>query len=338
MQYNCCDNIDILCDNIEILPVNSYSILHRHSRPYKFLNLLNILKMKRVLKIIGYVLGAILLLLLLGSWYFSSKFNGEFKKVIAFEPQAISIPDDSASIERGRILSVDCRSCHGVDLGGKVFFDDPTIGVLPSSNLTRAKGSETENYTNIDFVRAVRHGLNKDGHKLMVMPCNSYSYMSDQDLGCLIAFINTLPPVNNTFEKRKFNFTAQVMAGAGLFGDLFHYDIIDHAKAQNVPSVAINNTPEYGSYLIHIHGCNDCHKKNLKGGKAPDPVSPPVPDISNSGAVGRWTLEQFASVFRTGTTPEGKALNSEFMPFAGLGAHSDEEIEAVYNFIKSLRD
>lgn len=294
--------------------------------------------MKRVLKIIAYVLGALILIVLLASWYFSSKFNSEFNKVVIFEPNPVDIPIDSVSIERGRILSVDCRSCHGVDLAGKVFFDDPNIGVLPSSNLTRAKGSETETYTNQDFVRAIRHGLNKSGNKLMIMPCKSISHLSDKDLGSLIAFINTLPKVEKTFEKRKFTYMAQVMAGAGLFGDMFHYDLIDHENTKNIPSVAIGPTVEYGSYLVNIHGCNDCHKKDLKGGKSPDPVSPLVPDISLTGNFGKWTLEQFTNVFRTGTTPEGKALQSEFMPFAGLGAHSDEEIEAVYKYIKSLKN
>lgn len=294
--------------------------------------------MKRALKIIAYVLVALILIVLLALWYFSSKFNSEFEKVIAFEPQEIIIPTDSASIERGRVLSVDCRSCHGVDLAGKVFFDDPGIGVLPSSNLTRAKGSETETYTNQDFVRAIRHGLNNSGNKLMVMPCKSFSHLSDKDLGSLIAFINILPKVERSFKKRKFTFMAQVMAGVGLFGDLFHYDLIDHGNTKNIPSVAIGPTVEYGSYLVHIKGCNDCHKKDLKGGKSPDPVSPPVPDISSTGNFGNWSLEQFISVFRTGTTPEGKALQSEFMPFAGLGAHSDEEIEAVYKYIKSLKN
>ena len=292
--------------------------------------------MKKVLKWTAYILGSLILIVLLASLFFSSKFNKEFEKVIALEPQPVAIPTDSVSIERGRILSVDCRSCHGVDLGGNVFFDDPSIGVLPASNLTRSEGSETQEYTDLDFVRAIRHGLNKSGNKLMVMPSASLSHMSDQDLGCLIAFIKSLPKVERTFEKRKFTYLSQAMAGAGLFGDLYHYDIIDHENAKNIPAPTVGNSVEYGSYLIKIKGCSECHQKDLKGGNSPDPVSPPVPDISNSGSVGKWTLEQFTSVFRTGTTPEGKVLDGKFMPFAGLSAHSDEEIEAVYNYIKSL--
>ena len=292
--------------------------------------------MKRILKKVAYVLATLVIIILLTSFYFSSKINREFEKVFTLDPQEIRIPEDSASIERGRILSVSCRTCHGVDLAGKVFFNDPGIGVLPSANLTKAKGSETENYTNKDFIRAIRHGLNKNGNKLMIMPSLSYSNMSDEDLGCLIGFLNTLPKTERTFEKRKFTYLAQVMAGSGLFGDMFHYDLIDHEKVKSIPSVAIGPSVEYGSYLIRINGCDECHKKDLKGGEAPDPVSPLVPDISSTGNFGNWSLEQFIGVFRSGTTPEGKILDGQFMPFAALGSYSDEEIEAVYNYIKSL--
>ncbi|HQW26681.1 MAG TPA: hypothetical protein PLV75_12000, partial [Saprospiraceae bacterium] len=129
--------------------------------------------MKRILKWIGIIVLSLVLVLLLVSWVLSRSFLKEFDKVYKVDVASINIPSDSASLERGRQLSVSCRNCHDVDLAGKVFFDDPTIGVLPSSNLTRAEGSETEGYTDLDFIRALRHGLNKKGNALMVMPSDS---------------------------------------------------------------------------------------------------------------------------------------------------------------------
>lgn len=156
-----------------------------------------------------------MLLVLLASWFLANKFNCQFDKVVKIDPAPVTIPSDSASIARGAMLAVGCQNCHDRDLAGKVFFDDPDIGVLPSSNLTRAAGSETEGYTDVDFVRAIRHGVGKKGNMLMIMPANSYSHMSDQDLGCLIAYIKSLPPVERTFDKRYFTYMSQVMAGAG---------------------------------------------------------------------------------------------------------------------------
>lgn len=292
--------------------------------------------MKKVLKWIGIVLGGLILIALLASWIFSRKFLNEFNKTYTVDVAPVAIPSDSASLERGRALSVSCRSCHDNDLAGKVFFDDPTIGTLPSSNLTRAKGSETEGYTTEDFVRALRHGLNKNGNPLMVMPSESYTHLSDQDLGSLIAYLESLPPIERNFAPRQFNYTARVMAGAGLFGNLFAYNVIDHEKARNITAPPISPSLEYGAYVKKIGGCNICHGENFGGGVSPDPVSPPVPDITKSGNVGKWTAAQFIQTFRTGVTPEGKTLDGKFMPFAGIGALSDPEIEALYNYILSL--
>jgi mono/diheme cytochrome c family protein len=292
--------------------------------------------MKKILKWTGIVLFALVLVILASSWLLSRSFNSQFNKVYELTPAPVSIPTDSASIARGMALSGGCQTCHAKDLAGEVFFDDPKIGSLPSSNLTRAAGSETESYTDEDFVRAIRHGLNKQGNPLMIMPSDSYAHLSDEDLGSLIAYIKSLQPIERTFAGRKFTYMAQVMAGAGLFGEMFPYNKIDHDKAKNVTAPPVSNSLDYGKYVVNWDGCTNCHGANLGGGKSPDPVSPPVPDISKSGPSSEWTLEGFTNFFRTGTTPHGKVVDSKFMPYLGLGALTDVEIEAVYNYIHSL--
>ncbi|HMQ89421.1 MAG TPA: cytochrome c [Flavilitoribacter sp.] len=292
--------------------------------------------MRKLLKWTGIILGGLLLVALFSSWILSRKFLKESEKTYQVAVTPVTIPSDSASLERGRVLSVGCRDCHDTNLAGKVFFDDPAIGVLPSSNLTRAKGSETEGYAPGDYVRALRHGLNRAGHPLMIMPSESYTHLSDQDLGSLVAFLMTLKPVERTFPKRKFTYMAQVMAGAGLFGDLYPYHVIDHDKARNITAPPIGPTEEYGAYIFSIGGCKTCHGEHLGGGPSPDPASPVVPNVSVSGNPGKWTAAQFVQVFRTGTTPEGKQLDGKFMPFPGIGALQDAEIEALYHYIRSL--
>ncbi len=292
--------------------------------------------MRKFLKWTGIILLLLVVIVLTTSWVLSRKFNEEFLQIYELTPDPVTIPTDSASIERGRTLTVGCRNCHDVDLAGKVFFDDPKIGVLPSSNLTRAKGSETEGYTDEDFVRALRHGLNKRGNPLMIMPSEAYTHFSDEDLGCIIALIKSLPPVERSFPQRQFTYMSQVLAGAGMFGNMFPYKVIDHEKAKNIKAPPIGNSVEYGEYVVKFEGCKTCHGPDLGGGKSPDPVSPPVPDISIGSNVGKWTLEQFINTFRTGKTPEGKVLQGQFMPFAGIGALSDVEIEALYKYIHSL--
>jgi mono/diheme cytochrome c family protein len=292
--------------------------------------------MKKFLKWTGIVLLGLVLIVALPAFFFKSKFSNEFEKVYSLQPAPVSIPTDSASIARGQVLAISCAGCHGADLGGEVFFDDPKIGSVPSSNLTRAAGSETEGYTDEDFVRAIRHGLNKNGNQLMVMPCEAYTHYSDADLGSVVAYLKTLPPVDRKFKKRQFTFMAQVIAGAGLFGNLFSYKVIDHEKAKNLNSPPIGNSREYGEYLSRIGGCKTCHGANFGGGKSPDPVSPPVPDISGSGKSHAWSLAEFTTFFRNGKTPDGRLLNKKFMPWDGLSLLSDAEIEGLFKYIQSL--
>ena len=298
--------------------------------------ILIITTMKKILRILGLALLSIFLIVAIAATYFTYRFNSQAKVRVELTPANVEIPIDSISVERGRVLSVGCRSCHGNNLEGKYFFDDPTIGKLASSNLTKAKGSPTEHYTDVDWVRAIRHGLGKDGRMLFVMPSESMCHLSDKDLGSLIAFIKTLPPVEGKFDEPSLTTFSKVMAGAGQFGELYPYKVIDHEKAQNIPHPAEVNSLEHGYYMVQSHGCVSCHKTDFGGGKSPDPVSPPAANISSSGNPGKWTKGQFIETLRNGKTPEGKVLDPQFMPFAGIAVFSDEEIGSIYDYIMSL--
>ncbi len=295
--------------------------------------------MKKVIKWIGISLLGIVILLTITAFVLSARFQSLAKQTYSITPAEIPIPSDSTSLMRGRLLSLECCSCHGYDYAGKDFFNDPTIGYMSSPNLTKAKGSATEHFTNANWVRAIRHGVGHKGNALMVMPSESFCYLSDNDLGSLIAYLNTLEPIEKPQPESKFTFMANIMAGAGMFGPLdsmYPAQYIDHKAVEHVTAPPIGSTLEYGQYMVKFMGCQTCHGKDLNGGKHPDPLAPPVPSISNKGNFGNWSLEQFKSVFRTGRTPEGKTMNPEFMPFAPIGAHSDVELEALYKYIKSM--
>lgn len=292
--------------------------------------------MKKALKWIGIILLGILLIGAIAAFYLKSKFENLDKRNFSYSPKIIQIPSDSASLARGKLLSVGCRECHGSDLGGKDFFNDPAIGFMSSPNLTPGKGSATEKYTDIDWLNALRHGINPRGKPLMVMPSEAIGLLNDIDLGALIAYLKSAPPVDKPKGPTHFTFMASVMAGAGLFGNLYPHDIIDHQAVENIKIIPISNSTAYGEYFTKFHGCATCHGKNFNGGASPDPVSPPSPNITTKGNFGKWSLDQFKQTLRTGTTPEGKILDPKFMPWAGIGVHSDIEIEALYNYLKSI--
>lgn len=292
--------------------------------------------MKKVLKWIGIILLGILLIGTLVAFYLKSKFENLDKRSFSYNPKMIEIPSDSASFARGKLLSVGCRECHGPDLGGKDFFNDPAFGYMSSPNLTPGKGSATEKYTDKDWLNALRHGINPAGKPLMIMPSESIGLLNDIDLGALIAYLKSAPPVDKPRGPTHFTFMASVMAGSGLFGNLYPHDIIEHNAMEKIETIPVSALPVYGEYLTKFHGCKTCHGKNLNGGLHPDPVFPPVPNITTQGNFGKWTLEQFKQTLRTGTTPEGKIMDSKSMPWAGIGVHTDTELEALYNYLKSI--
>ncbi|MEO0604248.1 MAG: hypothetical protein AAF211_22625, partial [Myxococcota bacterium] len=71
------------------------------------------------------------------------------------EPAAISA-------ERGEHLVnhvLDCRGCHGSDLGGQVLLDHGLVGRFISPNLTPGRGGRDRDVEVRDWDLALRHGL-----------------------------------------------------------------------------------------------------------------------------------------------------------------------------------
>ena len=104
----------------------------------------------------------------------------------------VAIPRDAASIAEGarvaRIAS--CRDCHAANGQGKVLFEDPMLGRIASPPLARVAATMTD----AELVRAIRHGIKKDGSSLFIMPTHALGNLSDQDVGRVVAWIRTLKP------------------------------------------------------------------------------------------------------------------------------------------------
>ena len=137
----------------------------------------------------------------------SRKVNRTYDEAIA----SVSVPTDAASIERGRhyLEAVGaCQVCHDQNLAGPEVAnckDNPCTGfsgdsffekVMPK-NLTSGRGGIGGAFTDEDYVRAIRHGIGKDGEALVIMPAEEYYKISDDDLGAMIAYLKTLPHVDN---------------------------------------------------------------------------------------------------------------------------------------------
>ncbi|MCE7985874.1 MAG: cytochrome c [Caldilinea sp. CFX5] len=284
--------------------------------------------MKRILKWIGLGSGGLVVLLLLVafglSWRASSRLNRRYD----ITPKAVVIPTDAAAIAEGeRLTAIYCADCHGDDLGGADFFNDPALAVVDAPNLTGGQGGVGAQMTDADWVRAIRHGVGPDGRPLFIMPSRNYYFFSDEDLGQIIAYLKNAPPVDRPTKTRSTTFLGRVLLSAGVFGDLIDAENIDHT-AQRPVAPPLDVTVAYGNYLADTFGCRTCHGPDLAGGKDPDPDAPPGSNLTPGGNLGQWGEQTFLTTIRT--------RQSNWMAFTALNHMTDAELQAIWRYLQSL--
>ncbi len=226
-----------------------------------------------------------------------------------------------------------CVSCHGEDLAGAKVTDDPAMGRIYGPNLTTGSGSRVIGYSNSDWVRAVRHGVARDGHPLLIMPSKDYVELSDEDLGNLLGYIQSVAAVDRPSEPVAPGPVSRALLTLGKLR--LSADVIDHTirpAATIMPAL----TPEYGRYLAST--CTGCHNPHLSGGKITEgpPDWPAAANLTRGTgtAVAGWSEANFIQALRAGTEPSGRAL-SPVMP-RELGKMNDLELKALWSYIQTL--
>jgi mono/diheme cytochrome c family protein len=290
--------------------------------------------MKKVFKWIGIVVGGLagLLVLALAGLYLSAEFR--FNKTYDITPEPVTIPADAASLEIGKHWAeIHCQTCHGEDLGGGPFFDDPSLGYADAPNLTSGKGGIGATYTDADWVRALRHGINHDDTSVFIMPSNDFYYLSDADLGGIIAYVKSVPPVDRETRPRSLAPFAKVLYSLGAFGNLLYAETIQHDVRPPAPPVGV--TVDYGEYLANANGCPSCHGPQLNGAQPSEPGAPFAPNLTPGGELVGWSEADFFKALRQGVTPGGRQLGDS-MPWKGLGKMTDDELKAVWLYLQSL--
>lgn len=291
--------------------------------------------MKVFFKWLGIVLGSLLALLVIILGMFYVKGNATLSRSYTIVPGNIAIPTDVASLQRGKhFVQAICADCHGDDLSGKVMLDAP-FAKLYSANLTSGKGGAAAEFKDADWIRALRDGVDNEGRGLVIMPAQLFWNFSDQDLGDVIAYVKSVPPVDNEHPDPQINALGKVMIGAGLFGPgIVSANVVAHD--QRPPSVPIGVTAPYGEYLVSVTGCHDCHGAQLAGGKSTKPGALDAPNLTPGGELSAWKLEDFIHAIRTGLTPTGHALNPDEMPWKHITNYSDDELKAIFLYLQSL--
>ena len=292
--------------------------------------------MKRVFRTIGLVLGSLLGIVLLAGVVLYMIGNARLNKVYDFPASNITLPDDAASIEYGKHrVEILCQGCHGEDLSGEEnWFSAGPLGTIDSANLTAGEGGVGREFTTEDFVRAVRHGIGRDGKPIFMTAVPSTAHLSDEDLGAIIAYLKTVPPVDHQLQGERFTPLAKILLAAGLL-DKLPVEAVSHEVNVTAPERAA--TAEYGEYIVNTNDCRICHGPELNGGPFPDPTITKIsPNLTPGGEPGFWSEEDFIHVIRTGVTPSGHPLDPEFMPWPSYSKFYDEELQAIWLYLQSL--
>jgi len=235
---------------------------------------------------------------------------------------SVAIPADPASVEEGRRLAFirGCTGCHKRDLSGQVFFDEPMLARVIATNLS----TRIPHYSDEELVRMIRHGVAPDGRGTPAMPSSMFYHLSDHDVGAIVAFLRTMPPVENELPTT----TIRLMGRFGLVVGQYHMqaDLIDH-EADRIPPATEDGTPN-GRYLAYT-ACTECHGQELEGGEFSQ--APPL------AIVKAYSLDEFTQLMQAGVPRDGRDL--EMMGPVAVNRFSnftDEEIEALHGYLQSL--
>jgi mono/diheme cytochrome c family protein len=163
-------------------------------------------------------------------------------------------------VERGAYLAraADCEACHttqgGKPYAGGLGFKLP-FGTVYSTNITPDKDTGIGNYSDQDFLNAVHRGIREDGARLYpAMPFASYSYMTDEDVLAIKAYLFSLSPVHAEDPENTLKFPFNQRWAMGLWSAVFNRD------TRFEPDTS--KTPEWnrGAYLAEaLAHCGECH-------------------------------------------------------------------------------
>jgi mono/diheme cytochrome c family protein len=244
------------------------------------------------------------------------------------------------AVERGRHLLQSryaCAECHGRNFAGGTMIDAPVMGRILGPNLTRGRGSRTASYRPADWDRIVRHGVLPDGRPA-AMPSEDFQLMSDQELSDIVAYIQSVPPVDNEVAAPVWGPIGKMLIATGrlpLAADRMASHGVPHPVS---PPAADATSVEFGR---HIAGaCMGCHRENYAGGPilGGDPSWPSARNLTtHAEGLSGWTYAQFETAMREGRRPDGTPLKAPMTLITPYAKNVTEvEMRALWTFLQGL--
>lgn len=253
---------------------------------------------------------------------------------------------DADAVSRGKYLAAagDCIACHtaakGKAFAGGLALNTP-FGKIVASNITPDKEYGIGNWTDAQFVRAVKAGVAPHAKLLYpAMPYNLYAKVSDKDILDILAYLKTVPAVHEPIAANQLPFPFNIRLL--MFG--WNLLFFDRTPFQPDPKQSVEWNR--GAYLVDGLGhCTACHSaKNALGGdsnylEGGDLEGWHAPEISGNGylGLGKWSVADITTYLHTGGNRIGVAAG----PMAeavtnSLQFMSDADLKAMAVYLKSV--
>lgn len=216
--------------------------------------------MKRLL----FVLVVLLVLLIGGALAYALR-HPEIAPVDRPDPLSF----DTDLIERGEMLAGigNCRVCHtrvgGQRLAGGLALPTP-FGVIHSTNITPDVETGIGAWSEEAFIRAMRHGVDREGNHLYpAFPYDYFTRTTDDDLGAIYAYLMSQEPVTAEAMENGLAFPFDqrlLLAGwKALFLDTY----------RRPPDPERDEEWNRGAYLVEgLAHCGACHSRRNRFGAA----------------------------------------------------------------------
>ncbi len=210
-----------------------------------------------------------------------------------------------------------CLACHTAEAKGSTEFAGGNalktpFGTFYGPNITPDPKAGIGNWSEEDFIRAMRHGRRPDGANYYpAFPYPSYTKIADNDLKDLFAYLRSLPPSAQPSKPHELHLPFRFRFLLWFWKFLFFTPGPMMADAKQTP--VINR----GAYLVQALGhCGECHtprnflggskgSRFLAGGKGPDGKG--IPNITPT-KLKKWSDKDLTDFLTTGVTPDGDVV------------------------------
>lgn len=310
----------------------------------------------KIIKIIAFIIGGIVILALFGVTYIKSTMPN------VGEAPDIKVEATPELLARGEYLANSvtvCMDCHSkrdwskfsgpltpgtFGQGGELFNQDFGFpGAFTSKNITPAGIGD---WTDGELYRLITTGVTKDGSPIFpLMPYKRYGQMADEDIYAIIAYIRSLEPIENEVPESVADFPMSVIL----------HTIPGPGAPQARPDTS--DVLAYGAYMTNAAACGDCHTPQDKGA--------PIAGLEFAGGfeftmpgfgtvrsanitpdketgIGTWSEDFFVKKFKAYTdssyVPQevGPGTMQSVMPWTMYATMKESDLKAIYAYLKTL--